>query len=71
MSEAFGGLVMVGERGPEIFVIGERPCEYMVARSVGERIATAAREWIGTPFHWEASVKGVGVDCRGRLLAPH
>ena len=30
-------------------------------------IAAAAREWIGTPFHWEASVKGVGCDCRGLL----
>jgi NlpC/P60 family putative phage cell wall peptidase len=26
-----------------------------------------AREWLGTPFHWEASVKGVGCDCRGLL----
>lgn len=24
-----------------------------------------AREWIGTPVRWEASVKGVGCDCRG------
>lgn len=30
-------------------------------------VAIAAREWVGTPFHWEASVKGVGTDCRGLL----
>lgn len=29
--------------------------------------AEAAREWLGTPFHWEASLKGVGCDCRGLL----
>ena len=29
--------------------------------------ARAARGWLGTPFHWEASLKGVGVDCRGLL----
>lgn len=27
----------------------------------------AARQWLGTPFKWEASVKGVGCDCRGLL----
>jgi NlpC/P60 family putative phage cell wall peptidase len=25
----------------------------------------AARGWIGTPVRWEASLKGVGTDCRG------
>lgn len=34
---------------------------------LGEQIAAAAREWIGTPFHWEASLRGEGVDCRGLL----
>ena len=33
----------------------------------GKEIVTAARGWIGTPFRWEASVKGVGCDCRGLL----
>lgn len=28
-------------------------------------IASAARTWVGTPFRWEASLKGVGADCRG------
>lgn len=27
----------------------------------------AARGWCGTPFHWEASLKDVGADCRGVL----
>jgi len=25
----------------------------------------AAREWIGTPYHHQASVKGIGCDCLG------
>lgn len=29
------------------------------------RIIAAAREWIGTPYHDQASVKGVGADCLG------
>lgn len=29
--------------------------------------AHVANGWKGTPFHWEASVKGVGCDCRGLL----
>ena len=28
-----------------------------------ERVVTAARGWIGTPFHHAAEIKGVGVDC--------
>jgi cell wall-associated NlpC family hydrolase len=27
------------------------------------RVIAAAREWLGTPFHHAAQVKGVGVDC--------
>jgi hypothetical protein len=23
------------------------------------------RAWLGTPFHWQASRKGVGCDCKG------
>jgi len=30
-----------------------------------ERIEQAARQWIGTPFHHQASVMGVGCDCLG------
>jgi NlpC/P60 family putative phage cell wall peptidase len=28
-------------------------------------IVSCARSWIGTPYHDQASVKGVGVDCLG------
>ena len=28
-------------------------------------IVTSARSWIGTPYHDQASVRGVGVDCLG------
>lgn len=30
-----------------------------------ERIVAAAREWIGTPYRHQASLKGVGADCLG------
>lgn len=30
-----------------------------------ERILTAARSWIGTPYHHQASRKGAGCDCLG------
>ena len=29
------------------------------------RIVAAARSWIGTPYHHQASLKGVGCDCLG------
>lgn len=29
------------------------------------RVVTAARGWIGTPYHHQASCRGVGVDCLG------
>ena len=35
--------------------------------SSGRIIVAEARTWIGTPFHWEASVKGVGCDCKGLI----
>lgn len=31
----------------------------------GADVVTEARSWIGTPFHWQASLKGVGCDCKG------
>lgn len=31
------------------------------------RIVKAARGWIGTPYHDQASVKGVGCDCLGLI----
>lgn len=30
-----------------------------------EAIVAAARAWIGTPYHHQASLKGVGADCLG------
>lgn len=34
----------------------------------GEKIVTAARRWLGTPFHHQGRVKGVGVDCAGLVI---
>lgn len=33
-----------------------------------EQVVTAARGWIGTPFHHQGRAKGVGVDCAGVLV---
>ncbi len=30
-----------------------------------ESIITEARSWIGTPYHHQASLKGIGADCLG------
>lgn len=30
-----------------------------------QAIIAEARQWIGTPFHWQASVKRHGCDCKG------
>jgi len=32
-----------------------------------EEIVAAARGWLGTPYHHQASVKGVGSDCLGLI----
>ena len=42
----------------------KRPATPAVTRA---RIVAAAREWIGTPYHHQASLKGVGTDCLGLL----
>lgn len=34
---------------------------------MGNEVVAIAREWIGTPVKWEASLKGKGCDCRGLL----
>ena len=31
----------------------------------GETVVRAVRGWIGTPYHHQASVKGIGTDCLG------
>lgn len=36
-----------------------------VVLSTAERVVSIARGWIGTPYHHQASVKGVGCDCLG------
>ena len=36
----------------------------MIAR---EQIVAAARGWVGTPYHHQASVKGAGCDCLGLI----
>jgi NlpC/P60 family putative phage cell wall peptidase len=39
-----------------------------MANSVSRKDAVAeARSWLGTPFHHQASVKGVGCDCIGLI----
>jgi NlpC/P60 family putative phage cell wall peptidase len=32
------------------------------------RIFSEARKWLGTPWHHQARVRGVGVDCGGLLI---
>ena len=33
-----------------------------------ERVLTEARSWMGTPWHHQARLKGVGVDCIGLVV---
>jgi cell wall-associated NlpC family hydrolase len=35
---------------------------------IGERVWAEALTWRGTPFHWQASLKGVGCDCKGLIV---
>jgi len=37
------------------------------ANTAPARIVKATRRWIGTPYHDQASVRGVGCDCLGLL----
>ncbi len=37
------------------------------ARIMPARIVKAARSWLGTPYHDQASIKGVGCDCLGLI----
>lgn len=34
----------------------------------GDQVAASAREWLGTPWHHQGRLKGVGVDCAGVVL---
>ncbi len=47
-----------------------RPEQWQVAPvevASRERIVAVARGWLGTPYHHQASVRGVGADCLGLL----
>lgn len=33
--------------------------------ATAEDLVTEAWAWVGTPFAWQASLKGVGCDCKG------
>jgi NlpC/P60 family putative phage cell wall peptidase len=37
----------------------------MDSNAARERIVAAARAWLGTPYHHQASLRGVGCDCLG------
>lgn len=39
----------------------------MRAHHSRDAVVSAARTWIGTPYHHQASVKGVGADCLGLI----
>lgn len=36
-----------------------------MTNTLPERVVIAARAWIGTPYHHQASLMGVGTDCLG------
>ena len=36
-------------------------------RHHADEVVLAARRWIGTPYHHQASVRGVGADCLGLI----
>lgn len=36
--------------------------------TAAHEIVAEARSWVGTPFHWQASVKGRGCDCKGLIV---
>ena len=39
----------------------------IVAHKSREAVVAAARTWIGTPYHHQASAKGIGADCLGLI----
>ncbi|MGE0022775.1 MAG: NlpC/P60 family protein [Hyphomicrobium sp.] len=36
-----------------------------MARHSADAVVAAARGWIGTPYHHQASIRGIGADCLG------
>jgi NlpC/P60 family putative phage cell wall peptidase len=44
---------------------GDRRAAGSLPRATRDEIVRIARGWIGTPYHHQASAKGVGADCLG------
>jgi NlpC/P60 family putative phage cell wall peptidase len=38
-----------------------------VTAHTADEVVRCVREWIGTPYHHQASVKGIGADCLGLI----
>ena len=57
-------VVSSGNDGPQCIA---PQCTRARSRTAPARIVKAARRWIGTPYHDQASVQGVGCDCLGLL----
>jgi NlpC/P60 family putative phage cell wall peptidase len=41
--------------------------EESIAHHSGEEVVRLARAWIGTPYHHQASARGIGTDCLGLI----
>lgn len=39
----------------------------MMEDGFGQQVVAVARGWVGTPFHWGQSAKGIGCDCKGLI----
>jgi NlpC/P60 family putative phage cell wall peptidase len=39
--------------------------ENVIQRHAADEVVRLARQWIGTPYHHQASVRGIGADCLG------
>ena len=48
--------------------MNERPADQTAMRAA---IVAEARSWIGTPYHPDAAIKGVGVDCARFVAEVH
>src|SRR5262245_46482540 len=55
--------VELGHPSPDLLAVSN-PTMSMIAR---EAIVVAARGWLGTPYHHQASLRGVGCDCLGLI----
>lgn len=58
--------MLEGYSGPTAALLEESSCPTAaLVEGRGEMAVREAREWVGTPVRWEASLKGKGTDCRG------